>query len=229
MRSRLSVIGDVEIYPAGFSDGAVLLDRSTDQLYVGIQSHVISNIAEAAGADSRLVEIAAHSGSQDPTIYHVARHLLREQQTSGLGGRLYTEALVTELVIHLIREYSSLGMRENGGPRSLDYGQLRPALEMIHDDLQSNLSLKTLADAAHLSPHHFSRVFKRVTGFSPHQYVLSQRVHLARRLLLETTLPLAEVAHQAGFYDQSHFTYHFKRLAGVTPSAMRGSKNVLSK
>jgi AraC family transcriptional regulator len=226
-RSRMSVIGDVEIYPAGFSDGTVTLDRSTDHLYVGVQPHVISNIAEAAGADSRRVDIAARSGSQDPTIYHVARRLLREQQTSGLGGRLYTEALVTELVIHLIREYSSLGARKNEGPRSVDYGQLRPALELIHDDLQANLSLKTLADAAQLSPHHFSRVFKRVTGFSPHQYMLSQRVQLARRLLVETTLPIAEVAHHAGFYDQSHFTYHFKRLTGVTPGEMRGRKDVL--
>lgn len=73
----MSVIGEVEIYPAGFSDGAVTLDRSTDQLYVGIKSHVISNIAEAAGADSRRVDVVAHSGSQDPTIYHVARRLLR--------------------------------------------------------------------------------------------------------------------------------------------------------
>ncbi len=227
MRSRMSVVGDVEIYPAGFSDGVVTLDRSTDQLYVGIQPQVISKTAEAAGIDSRRVDIVAHFGSQDPTVYHVARRLLREQQTSGLGGRLYTEALVTELVIHLLREYSSLGVCENGGPSSLDPGQLRPALEMIHDDLQSNPSLKALADAVQLSPHHFSRVFKRVTGLAPHQYVLSQRVQLARRLLVETTLPITEVAQQVGFYDQSHFTYHFKRLVGVTPTAVRGRKNVL--
>lgn len=227
MRSRMSVIGDVEIYPAGFSDGVVALDRSSDQIYVGVAPHVISNTAEAAGLDARRVDIVAHYGSQDPTVSHVARRLLREQQNSGLGGRLYTEALVTELVIHLLREYSSPGVRENGGPRSAQPGQLRPALEMIHDDLRANLSLKALADAVQLSPHHFSRMFKRVTGLAPHQYVLSQRVQLARRLLVETTLPLAEVADHAGFYDQSHFNYHFKRLVGVTPRAMRGRKNVL--
>jgi transcriptional regulator GlxA family with amidase domain len=61
-------------------------------------------------------------------------------------------------------------------------------MEMIHDDLQANLSLKTLANAARLSHHHFSRVFKCVKGFSPHQSVLSQCVQLARRLMVETTL-----------------------------------------
>lgn len=227
MRSRTSVIGDVEICPAGLSSGITTLDRPTDQIYVGIEPHVISDIALASGVDSRRIDIAERFGSQDPAVHHIARRLLRERQNSGLGGRLYTEALVTELIVHLLREYSSLGARENGGSGGLDAGQLRPALEMIHDDLQANLSLKALADASHLSPYHFSRVFKRVTGFSPHQYVLSQRIQLARRLLVETTLPIAEVAHHAGFYDQSHFTYHFKRLVGITPSKMRRRKNVL--
>jgi AraC family transcriptional regulator len=229
MRSRLSVIGDVEICPAGFSDGVVTMDRPTDHLYVGIHPYVISKTAEAAGIDPHRIDIVARSGSQDPTIYHVTRRLLLEQRNSGLGGRLYTEALVTELVVHLLREYSSAGAREeSGGAGGVGPGRLGPALELIHDNIQENLSLKTLADAAQLSPHHFSRVFKQVTGYSPHQYVLSQRIQLARQLLIETTLPIAEVGHQAGFYDQSHFTYHFKRIVGVTPMAMRRRKNVLS-
>jgi AraC family transcriptional regulator len=227
-RSRLFVTGDVEIYPAGVSGGVTTLDRSTDQLQVGIEPHVISNTADAAGIDSRRVDIVEHFGSQDPTVYHIARRLLRERQTSGLGGRLYTEALVTELVIHLLREYASPRAREDRNPRGIEYSQLRPALEMIHDDLQANPSLSELADAVRLSPHHFSRVFKRVTGLSPHQYVLSQRIQLARQLLTETKLSIAEVAHDVGFYDQSHFTYHFKRLVGVTPSAIRERKNILA-
>jgi AraC family transcriptional regulator len=227
MRNRVFVMGDVEISPAGLSCGVWTLDRATDWLNVGIAPHVISHTAEAARIDARHVDFVEHFGSQDATVYHVVRRLLHEQQTSGLGGRLYTEALVTELVIHLLRTYSSHGVRESGDPRRLSSDQLRPALEMIHDDLQANFSLRELANAVQLSPYHFSRSFKRVTGLSPHQYVLSQRVQLARRLLVETSLSIAEVAQHVGFYDQSHFTYHFKRLVGVTPSAVRGSKNVL--
>jgi AraC family transcriptional regulator len=227
LRRRVFVMGDVEISPAGLSCGVWTLDRATDRLNIGIAPHVISYTAEAAGIDARRVDFVEHFGSQDPTVYHVAHRLLHEQQTSGLGGRLYTEALVTELVIHLLRTDASHGGRESGRPRSLAPDQLRPALEMIHDDLQANFSLRELASAVQLSPYHFSRSFKRVTGLSPHQYVLSQRVQLARRLLAETSLSIAEVAHQVGFYDQSHFTYHFKRLVGITPSAVRGRKNVL--
>jgi AraC family transcriptional regulator len=226
MHRRTSVMGDVEIYPAGFSEGTVLIERASDQLIVGVDPRVFAQTIESLGVDSSRVEFIPLFGSQDPTIAHIVRRLYQETQTRSLGGRLFTDALLTELVIHLLREYSSLGKHEK--EQSPVQDPLQPALEMIHDDLHADLSLQRLAKAVQLSPHHFSRAFKRVTGRSPHQYVLWQRVQLAKRLLIETRLSLAEVADQAGFYDQSHFSYHFKRLVGLTPMAFRGRKNVQS-
>jgi len=220
-------MGDVSITPAGGSCGVWTLKRSTFRLNIGIQTNLISQIAENAGSNSRGLEFVEHFGSQDPNVYHVARRLLSEQQTSGLGGRLYTDALVTELVIYLLRKYSSDGVREDNVRGSVERTQLRPALEMIHDDLQTNFSLKELARVVHLSPYHFSRAFKRAIGLPPHQYVLRRRVLIARQLLANTALSISEVAHQVGFYDQSHFTYHFKRLIGVTPSAARSSNLIV--
>jgi AraC family transcriptional regulator len=227
-RSRLFVPGDVEISPPGISCGVWTLKRSTYWLNLGIDSQVISRIAESAGIDSRRIDFVEQVGSQDTTLHYIARRLLREQQSSSLAGGLYTEALVTELVVHLLRKYSSEGIREKDIRGRVDADQLRAALEMIHDEPQANFSLKKLAAAVRLSPYHFSRAFKRVTGLPPHQYVLSHRVQLAKRLLADTSLSIAEVAYQLGFYDQSHFTYHFKRLIGVTPSSLRDSKNFLT-
>jgi len=223
VRSRVFILGDVSISPPGLTCGTWTLKRSTHRLNIGIEPHLISEIAELAGTDSNRVEFVEHFGSQDPDFYHVARRLLDEQQTSGLGGRLYTDALITELVIHLLRKYSSGGIREDKTRDGFARAQLAPALEMIHDDLRSNFSLKELARTANLSPYHFSRAFKRVIGLPPHQYVLARRVQLAKQLLTDTSLSISEVAYQLGFYDQSHFTYHFKRLVGITPSALRNS------
>ncbi|MEV6212961.1 helix-turn-helix transcriptional regulator, partial [Kitasatospora sp. NPDC051914] len=63
---------------------------------------------------------------------------------------------------------------------------------------------------------HLVRAFSAAFGIAPHQYVMSRRVDLARRLLLGGRPP-GEVATADGFYDQSHLTRHFKRVLGTTP------------
>jgi AraC family transcriptional regulator len=82
----------------------------------------------------------------------------------------------------------------------------------------------TLEDAAReagLSPFHFLRVFAAVHGVTPHQYVLRMRLARAAKLLAEESLPVTEVALQAGFADLSNFVRTFGRAAGMTPSEFR--------
>ena len=74
-----------------------------------------------------------------------------------------------------------------------------------------------IAAAINISPTYFSRLFKRATGRSPHQYVIQQRVERAKKLLKTTDLAIANIALQVGFSSQSHLTQHFKHLTGVTP------------
>jgi len=76
---------------------------------------------------------------------------------------------------------------------------------------------------AHLSTYHLTRVFKKSTGVSPHQYVVQVRVNSARSLLTAGAgnRSLAEIAAAVGFADQSHLTRHFKRVLGVTPKQLR--------
>jgi AraC-like DNA-binding protein len=97
------------------------------------------------------------------------------------------------------------------------------AVDFIHDNYAGGLSLSDIAAAAHLSPFHLSRIFKKATGVSPHRYLLQVRVNSARSLLAAGAggRSLAEVAAAVGFADQSHLTRHFKRMLGVTPKQMR--------
>jgi AraC family transcriptional regulator len=72
-----------------------------------------------------------------------------------------------------------------------------------------------------MSPHYFSMLFKQTTGITPHQYVIRCRIERAKYLMAQTKLPLAEIAIQVGFVDQSHLHRHFKRCVGVTPKNYR--------
>jgi AraC family transcriptional regulator len=85
-----------------------------------------------------------------------------------------------------------------------------------------------MAAVVNLSPYHFARQFKATTGLPPHQYVIARRIERAQHLLqADDEVGLAEVALRVGFGDQSKFSFHFKRITGVTPGQFRISERIL--
>src|SRR5262245_22725795 len=106
-------------------------------------------------------------------------------------------------------------------PGGLPPYQLRQVAEFIHAHIDQSINLTQLAAVASLSPFHFHREFKRSTGLTPGKYVFEVRMERAERLLSESELPLAQVALQVGFADQSHFTVAFRRATSITPRAYR--------
>jgi AraC-like DNA-binding protein len=93
-------------------------------------------------------------------------------------------------------------------------GQLRLLLD---EHLASQLSLAWAASTLGRSVPHLVRSFTRQFGLSPHAYVIGRRIDAARRLMLQGAAP-ADVATAVGFYDQAHFTRHFKRHTATTPA-----------
>jgi transcriptional regulator GlxA family with amidase domain len=119
----------------------------------------------------------------------------------------------------------ALGLRhrravERGPAGGLSGRALGLVADYAGDNLAGDLSLKRMARVASVSPHRFSRAFKKSTGLTPHQYVIVQRVERAKGLLLRGR-PVGAVAGACGFSDQSHLSRHFKRLCGVTPALFR--------
>jgi len=83
------------------------------------------------------------------------------------------------------------------------------------------LSLEEMAGMAHLSPFHFSRLFKQVTGVPPGTFMAALRLERAKRLLLTTELDVAEVCYEVGYESPGTFATRFSRLVGVSPGQMR--------
>ena len=114
-------------------------------------------------------------------------------------------------------------------PGSLGSAALSRTLGYINDNLDGDVSIEAMADIAGLSPFHFSRTFARVTGHSPHRYVMLARVERAVALLRGSSLPLEEIAFQTGFADQSHMARHVRQCHGIPLKALRlaGAYNYL--
>ncbi len=92
------------------------------------------------------------------------------------------------------------------------------AREKLDSMPAATITLEDLAEESGLGRFRLVRDFARVTGLTPHAYLLQRRTELARRLIA-TGAPLADAAAQAGFADQSHMTRNFTRRYGYTPGA----------
>ena len=95
---------------------------------------------------------------------------------------------------------------------------VQTAQEFLDANFTRAVSLDELSKITEVGKYYLCREFRRVVGISPHQYQNHLRVNFARRLLLKEKTS-AEIAHELGFYDQSHFGKHFKKLVGITPQS----------
>jgi AraC-like DNA-binding protein len=99
-------------------------------------------------------------------------------------------------------------------------GALSRVRELLHDEPLADTSLAELASVAGLHPHHLVRAFGARYGIPPHRYRRLLRIELAKQRLSRGD-PLSDVALATGFYDQSHFGRHFRRVVGTTPGRYR--------
>ncbi|MBE9042021.1 helix-turn-helix transcriptional regulator [Oscillatoriales cyanobacterium LEGE 11467] len=98
--------------------------------------------------------------------------------------------------------------------------------DFLRAHFDRNISLTELSTLAGLSRFHLCRVFRRETGFSPSAYQQQLRIAQSKKRLAQGT-PIAKVAAEVGFYDQSHFGWYFKRWVGVTPGNYVARRNIV--
>ena len=157
---------------------------------------------------------------QDPLLSQIIT-TLSEEIEGGFADKILIESLGTALCIRLARHFvRHLPMPTSKGLSPERLQRVRDYVEAHFDD---DLSLTVLADIACLSPYHFSRSFKEAVGVGPQRYVMQRRLERARSLMRRTHQPLAWIAQEAGFADQSHLTSIFRREMGVTPGQFRAA------
>jgi AraC-like DNA-binding protein len=97
------------------------------------------------------------------------------------------------------------------------------AKDLIDRRYRDRLDVATLAEAAHLSPAHFSREFRRAFGEPPHQYLLTRRMERAAALLRNTDHSVADICLTVGLRSVGSFTTSFGRTFGLSPTAYRAA------
>lgn len=109
--------------------------------------------------------------------------------------------------------------------RSGDSGAVAEAIRLIEGEYGNGITLSEIAGIISMSPNYLGMIFQRTTGRSFNAYITEHRVEHAKRLLLETDLPMRQITDRIGFSDVSYFSTIFKKQTGLTPGNYRKLKS----
>jgi AraC-like DNA-binding protein len=177
-----------------------------------IDASLMTRLLESTGWRGPLDVSFRSSLVRDPVLAaRLARVLASMSESSSL---LKNESLLLTVVARLVTHHFIGGHPFSAVGREL--AAVTRVREWLDTNSEQNVSIRSLAGLAGLSHYYLVRAFHRQVGVPPHRYQTIVRVHRARRLL-KSGAAVAEVAHSAGFCDQSHLNRCFKRTLGVTP------------
>jgi AraC-like DNA-binding protein len=141
---------------------------------------------------------------------------MRDEVKAGCpSGSLFAESISMTLLAYLAGRYATPGDPQQTA--SLSPAQKRSILDYVGANLANDISVTELAAIVHMSPAHFSRLFRASLGIAPYRFVMQQRVEEAKRMLASSDLSASQIAMVFGFSSQSHFVKVFRQFTGVTP------------
>jgi AraC family transcriptional regulator len=204
--------GDVVILPQAELFPQVVIDRDVPLIELFLNPQQMMLLAPSK-------ELRTNLQVRDPLIEQMGLALYRELQSSGSEGSLYAESMSIALSAHLLQNYSAARLTPVIG--LLSTKDTQTVKDYIEANLDTALTIAELSDVVNLSTHHFSELFRKTLGLTPHQYVLKMRIERAMALLQNTRQPIVNIAQQVGFQTQSHFTRIFRQYTQVTPKQYR--------
>jgi AraC family transcriptional regulator len=211
-----------------YDGGEIILARRhvetwarTDRLHY--LSVTISDAALRAACDGIASGIELRSAPKlvDARVGALVAAVNAERIEGFPSGRLFLDSVEQALAValvngHAVRHGSVRVYRGGLGPT-----RLRRVTELVHAEIEDELSLDKMAEVAGLSTAHFSLMFRRSTGESPHQFVLRHRVERAKEMLRARDARVLDVAVACGFKTQQHFARVFRRICGASPTEYR--------
>src|SRR5215471_11247896 len=137
------------------------------------------------------------------------------------SGRLFLDSVEQALAAALVDAYAGRSCSVRPFRGGLGPTRLRAIKELVHTKMEDELTLIEMAQSVALSPAHFSRMFRKSTGETPHQFVLRNRMERAKEMLRAPETRVLDVAVACGFKTQQHFARVFRLVCGASPTEYR--------
>jgi AraC-like DNA-binding protein len=124
-----------------------------------------------------------------------------------------------ELLVKIVQSQTMKGVQEGGTRYCNPY--LLQVIAIIRENLSSKLDLKLIAARAGLSSSSLYRLFKTELGISPLEFIMAERIKLAKQYLADKNIYIKNVSYETGFENSNYFIRVFKHYEGVTPKQYR--------
>ena len=162
------------------------------------------------------MELPTFLQTEKPEVYlALLEKIDRYHNSNRKSDSLMVQSAMLELIWTLRGDAKAQRKREQ--QRHSNETVIEGVIHHIQENLTGDLSLKTVAELARLSPIHVHNCFKASTGRTLREYVEEQRIRKACGLLLSTDWTLTRIAQECGFASQSYFSFAFKRKMEMTP------------
>lgn len=178
---------------------------------------------EAMGLFDHLNEVLAVDLSDVPRVGMLFESLIDEQSHEGPGAPVLQGAIMTQLLVHMLRALSSRPDPNLAWLRALDDPRLGRAIDHIMEDPSAPHTVDSLAGLAHMSRSAFAKQFQAAFFNSPMNLVNHVRLERAARMLGSSSLPVEQVGKRCGFSSRSYFSQAFKKHTGQSPAEFRGA------
>ena len=218
LEGNISMVQEGEALSAQKNE-LLLLDCYTQHEYfAGLNAHTLWVHFDGNNARQWFDEIKAKKGQKmictnqtAECIYNIIEFIKQNQNEYIISNELYS------LLCHLSKENAV-------NQESRKISQIESAKKFIISNYDQNISVRDIANAAHMSVSYFSKLFKKSMEFSPYDYLLTVRLDKAKEMLQQTEYSVESIAYKTGFNSSSNFVYFFKKETGLSPLKFRNIK-----
>ena len=160
----------------------------------------------------------------DPEKYDRKTHLLRAQHPD--SNYSPSEFMETKgILLQLLAKFIRNGPETSSPKRDKAFQRLQTVIHFIEDNLDKQITLAQLSDICFLHPDYFSRLFNKIMGVRPIEFLNRKRILKVQMLLMTTDMTLSEIARHTGFLDTTYLSRIFKKYTKQTISQYRDSQD----
>lgn len=203
-------------------DGHIVIDENkhhfTEHCFAIIEAHAEHNEIHREDATVICLEFTGTNTlptgmfyDKDHTILHSLRLLLQESRKQPYGYQEMLTLQLNMLLLQILRHQNTAF-----APKDFSY-----IIHYLSENFHEKISLVSCAQELNISYDYFQHKFKKLTGYSPQQYLLEQRIRGAEKLLQEENYSCTEIAQRCGFCTSAQFSAQFKAARGITPLKYR--------